>query len=93
MTESVHQPGSRLEQQKPKKRHPRIVWFLACLVVFYATCTLMLSSISMARTACCGLPHTGGIGTAWFTLSGAILAASALVFYGCGLRRRRKGGR
>jgi LPXTG-motif cell wall-anchored protein len=39
------------------------------------------------------LPHTGGIGTTWFTLSGAILAAGALVLYGCGLRRRRKGGR
>ena len=39
------------------------------------------------------LPRTGGMGAAPFTLLGSLLIAGALVFYGCELRRRRKGGR
>ena len=58
-----------------------------------AMVTLQNQTLTVSNKPGEELPRTGGMGSAPFTLFGSLLTAGALVFYGCELRRRRKGGR
>ena len=57
-----------------------------------AMVTLQNQTLTVSNKPGEELPRTGGTGSAPFTLFGSLLTAGALVFYGCELRRRRKGG-
>ena len=58
-----------------------------------ATVTLREQMLTVSNKPGEELPRTGGMGAVPFTLLGSLLIAGALAFYGCELRRRRKGGR
>ena len=58
-----------------------------------AMVTLRNETLTVSNKPGDELPRTGGSGAALFTMLGSLLTVGALVFYGCELRRRRKGGR